>query len=82
MASTRAFLLIETQVGKTKDVVNGLSGVDGVASVDIVTGPYDVIAVLDAPDLSSVGDIVTGSVHAIDGVGRTVTCLAVPAAPA
>ena len=78
MASTRAFLLIETQVGKTKDVVSGLSGVDGVASVDMVTGPYDVIAVLEASDLSSVGDIVTSSVHAIDGVGRTVTCLAVP----
>ena len=78
MASTRAFLLIETQVGKTKDVVSGLSGVDGVASVDMVTGPYDVIAVLEASDLSSVGDIVTSFVHAIDGVGRTVTCLAVP----
>ena len=78
MANTRAFLLIETQVGKTKDVVSGLSGVDGVASVDMVTGPYDVIAVLEASDLSSVGDIVTSSVHAIDGVGRTVTCLAVP----
>ena len=78
MANTRAFLLIETQVGKTKDVVSGLSGVDGVASVDMVTGPYDVIVVLEASDLSSVGDIVTSSVHAIDGVGRTVTCLAVP----
>ncbi|MDE2765867.1 MAG: Lrp/AsnC ligand binding domain-containing protein [Chloroflexota bacterium] len=78
MANTRAFLLIETQVGKTKDVVSGLAGIDGVASVDMVTGPYDVIAILEAPDLSSVGDIVTSSVHAIGGVGRTVTCLAVP----
>jgi DNA-binding Lrp family transcriptional regulator len=77
MASTRAFVLIETAVGKTKDVVTALNKVDGVASVDVVTGPYDIIAVIEAPDLGSVGDTVTGSVHTIGGIVRTVTCLAV-----
>ena len=46
-------------------------------SVDVVTGPYDVICVVEADDLSSVGDTVTGSVHTIGGIVRTVTCLAV-----
>ena len=77
MATTRAFLLIETQVGKTKDVVAGLTGTEGVVSVDMVTGPYDIIATLEAGDLASVGDVVTGHVHTIAGIGRTVTCLAV-----
>ena len=77
MASTKAFLLIETQVGKTHDVVAGLTGVKGVVSVDMVTGPYDIIATLEAGDLKSVGDLVTGHVHTISGIGRTVTCLAV-----
>ena len=75
--ATRAFLLIETQVGKTKEVVHGLTGLEGVVSVDVVTGPYDIIATLEAKDLASVGDIVTGRVHTIGGIGRTVTCLAV-----
>ncbi len=77
MATTRAFLLIETQVGKTKEVVAGLTGVEGVVSVDVVTGPYDIIATLEAKDLASVGELVTGRVHIIGGIGRTVTCLAV-----
>jgi DNA-binding Lrp family transcriptional regulator len=77
MATTRAFVLIETAVGKTKDVVGELSGVEAVASVDVVTGPYDIIAIIEAPDLSSVGETVTGSVHTISGIVRTVTCLAV-----
>ena len=47
------------------------------ASVDVVTGPYDIIAIIEAPDLSSVGETVTGSVHTISGIVRTVTCLAV-----
>ena len=77
MATTKAFVLIETAVGKTKDVVASLNKVDSVSSVDVVTGPYDIITVIEAADLSSVGDTVTGSVHTIGGIVRTVTCLAV-----
>ena len=77
MATTRAFVLMETAVGKTKDVVEELKSVEAVASVDVVTGPYDIIAIIEAPDLSSVGETVTGSVHTISGIVRTVTCLAV-----
>ena len=77
MASTKAYVLIETAVGKAKDVAATLKGVDGVSSVDVVTGPYDVIAIIEAEDLGSVGDTVTGSVHTLGGIVRTVTCLAV-----
>ena len=77
MASTKAFVLIETAVGKTKDVVGALNNISAVTSVDVVTGPYDIIAVVEAGDLASVGDTVTGSVHTIPGIVRTVTCLAV-----
>ncbi|MEE8443147.1 MAG: Lrp/AsnC ligand binding domain-containing protein [Dehalococcoidia bacterium] len=74
--ATKAFVLIETAVGKTKDVVSALHELDGVSSVDVVTGPYDIIAVVEAEDLGSVGDMVTGQVHTIAGIQRTVTCLA------
>jgi DNA-binding Lrp family transcriptional regulator len=77
MAATKAFVLIETAVGKTKDVVDALRQVDGVTSVDVVTGPYDIIAVVEAGDLAAMGDTVTGSVHTVAGIVRTVTCLAV-----
>ena len=77
MAKTKAFVLIETKVGKTKDVVSKRRDVSSVSSVDVVTGPYDIIAIIEADDLGSVGDAVTGSVHTIDGIQRTVTCLAV-----
>ena len=74
---TRAFVLIETAVGKTKDVVATIRAVNEVASVDAVTGPYDIIAILEAADLSAVGDVVTGRIHTVLGVVRTVTCLSV-----
>ena len=72
---TKAFILIETAVGKSRDVSGALQSLEGIVSVDMVTGPYDIVAVLEAPDLNSIGGMVTGRVHTIVGVQRTVTCL-------
>jgi DNA-binding Lrp family transcriptional regulator len=75
--ATKAFILVETAVGKTKDVIAAIQKLDGVKSVDMVTGPYDLVVVAELADLNSVGDLVTGSIHPIPGITRTVTCLAV-----
>lgn len=77
MAGTRAFVLIETSVGKTKEVVTALQNVKGVQSVNVVTGGYDIIVIVEAADLAAVGDAVTNSIHTISGITRTQTCIAV-----
>jgi len=73
----KSFVLIETAVGKNKEVVAALSQLEGVKSVDVVTGPYDVIVVVEGKNLNDIGAIVTGKIHPIAGITRTVTCLAV-----
>jgi DNA-binding Lrp family transcriptional regulator len=73
----RAYVLIETSVGKTKDVALALRKVKGVKEVNAVTGPYDVIAVIEGGDLTAVGNLVTNDIHPVGGIERTVTCLAV-----
>ena len=75
--STKAYILIETTVGKSREVATMLKALEGVQTVDAVTGPYDIIAVVDAPDLNAVGDLVTSQIHIINGIVRTVTCLSV-----
>ncbi|MFH1003400.1 MAG: Lrp/AsnC ligand binding domain-containing protein [Chloroflexota bacterium] len=73
----KAFILIETTVGRTKEVVAAIQRLEGVKSVDTVTGPYDIIAVVQGQSLNDIGDLVTGKIHPIAGIARTVTCLAV-----
>ena len=74
---TKAYVLIETAVGKSRTVAARLKNMVGVDTVDPVTGPYDIIAVVSAPDLNAVGNLVTSAIHTLDGVERTVTCLSV-----
>ena len=75
--AAKAFVLIETAVGKNKEVVAALKQLKGVKSVDTVTGPYDVIAIIERENLNEIGDLVTSKIHPISGISRTVTCLAI-----
>lgn len=75
--ATKAYILIETAVGKTREAVLTLQKVPGIKTVDPVTGPYDIIAIVEGKDLNAVGDLVTSHIHPVPGITRTVTCLAV-----
>jgi len=77
--TAKAFILVETAVGKNKDVVDLLSQMKGVKSVDTVTGPYDIIAVVEGENLNDIGDLITGKIHPVAGIARTVTCLVIKA---
>ena len=72
----KAFVLIETVVGRNKEVVTALKQLEGVKEVDMVTGPYDVIATIEGGTLNDISDLVTAKIHPIAGISRTVSCLA------
>jgi len=75
--AAKAFVLIETAVGRSKEVVVALRELKGITSVDTVTGPYDIIAIIEGRTLNDIGDIVTQEIHPIAGISRTVTCLVI-----
>ncbi len=71
----KAYILIEAQVGKTRDVVRALRKLEGVASADSVTGPYDAIATIEKETVDEIGDLVTSKLNSINEIARAVTCL-------
>jgi DNA-binding Lrp family transcriptional regulator len=72
--AVKAYLLIQTDVGKAASVAAELSTIDGVTAADDVTGPYDVIVVAEAGTLDELGRMVVSRVQLIDGITRTTTC--------
>ena len=72
---TRAFILIETQVGRARQVALDLRGLEGVKDADVITGFFDVIALVEAADMATMADLVTSRIQGIRGVLRTITCV-------
>ncbi|MBA7645526.1 hypothetical protein ES703_53284 [subsurface metagenome] len=75
--AAKAFILIETVVGRTKQVASTLQQLKGVKSADCVTGPYDLIAVVEGENLDEIGKLIIDKIHPVAGISRTVTCLAI-----
>ena len=69
-----AYILIQTEVGKSSHVTNEVKKITGVTSVDAVTGPYDVIVRAEGKNLDSLSQAVLVKIQAVDGVTRTLTC--------
>ena len=76
---TRAYILIETSVGSTSQVATELKEIDQMIAVDMVTGPFDIIAVVEADNLVEIGGIVSTKMHQVGGIVKTITSLAVTA---
>ena len=50
--SVKAFILITTKVGKSREVLSRLREIDSIEAVDSVLGPYDIIAIAKANDVN------------------------------
>ena len=69
-----SYILIQTEVGKASAVVDAVRGLPGVVQADDVTGPYDVIARVEAEDLDGLAKKIVMPMQEIEGITRTLTC--------
>jgi DNA-binding Lrp family transcriptional regulator len=82
----RAFVLINVGSGKAKDlsvsmarreVLPAIGKIDGVILAQAVTGPYEIIAVVEAGGLTEIGDIVTSKIAKTPGIDRWTVCVGI-----
>ena len=73
----RAYVLISASPGKAIAVAARMQSQDGIIQADAITGEYDCIAQVEAPDVAGIGSLIVEKIQRIDGVFKTVTCLAV-----
>ncbi len=72
-----AYELINCSAGKSEQVVAALRRVKGVKQAHVVTGLHDVVAYVEAPNLSSLTKLIISKIQGTKGVSRTVTCMVV-----
>ena len=72
--AVKAYVLIQTEVGKSAQVTAQVAGLDGVISALDVTGPYDVIVQVEADTMDNLGKLVVSRMQLTEGITRTLTC--------
>jgi DNA-binding Lrp family transcriptional regulator len=69
-----AYVLINIAAGVAKEVYSKLNKMGSVQRVDAVSGPYDMIALVDGATFNDIGRFVLDKVQTIPGVQNTITC--------
>ncbi len=70
----QAYILIQTEIGRSAKVARETSALPGVESSEVLTGGYDVITKVTAADVDELGRLVAEGIQAVEGITRTVTC--------
>lgn len=70
----QAYVLVQADVGKSRDVAVAIADIPGVVRVDAVTGPYEVVVLVEGPNMDDVAKMVVGRIQLVPGIIRTVTC--------
>jgi DNA-binding Lrp family transcriptional regulator len=73
----QAYILIQTEVGMSAQVADEITSLAGVTMAEDVTGPYDVIARVEAADMDALGQLVIARIQDVKGITRTLTCTVV-----
>lgn len=70
----KAYMFINAMRGQSLGVTKAIRDIPGITGADAITGDYDVVATVEARDLSDLRTTMAG-VQAMDGVLKTTTCM-------
>jgi DNA-binding Lrp family transcriptional regulator len=73
----RVYLLVNVLPGKEISIRDTLRGIKGVVNADVVTGHYDIIAVIEAKNTSEIFENILQKIRKIKGISRTESFVAV-----
>ena len=79
--TVHAYVLIEADQTRVQEIKETLPEIelDGsrVVKVEVVTGPFDLIATVESTNIGQLGRRVSEGIAAAGGVRRTLTCLVI-----
>jgi DNA-binding Lrp family transcriptional regulator len=76
--TAKAYVLIRTAPGLTKGIYSALMASPMVRSVEMITGPYDLIVAVEAETTNEILMAIMRDVRPAAGVRDTITCLVIP----
>lgn len=71
--AVEAYVLIECEHASSRETAEEISRIAGVKEARIVTGPYDIIALVAASNFKVLGEVVISRIQSVPHVTRTLT---------
>ena len=76
--SIKAYVLIVTDPGKTKQVFGEIQKIQGIAELHEVMGPYDIVVELEVNSLQEIPPVLGDKIRPIDGIQSTTSLVTFP----
>ena len=74
----KAYVLIVTSPGATRRVALAMKAIDHVTEVHEVMGPYDIVGVIEAEQLTDIPPLLAERIRTLDGIQSTTSLVAFP----
>jgi DNA-binding Lrp family transcriptional regulator len=74
----KAYVLVVTNPGETKNVVAAAKSIKGVKELHEVMGPYDIVLEIEVESLSDVPPILSDKIRTIAGIESTTSLVTFP----
>jgi len=74
----KAYVLVVTNPGATKDVFAAISKIEGVRELHEVMGPYDIVVELEVASLRDVPSILSDKIRTVPGIESTTSLVTFP----
>jgi len=73
----KAYIMVTSSIGDVREVYSRLEDLDNAIDLNIVTGPFDIVVLVEADDLPVLTNAVVEEIREIDGVVDTNTAIVV-----
>ena len=76
--TVKAYVLVVTDPGKTKRVVQAMRDVPGIIEMHEVMGPYDIVVEIEVANLQDIPPILGEKIRVIEGIESTTSLVTLP----
>lgn len=75
--NSKAFVLINADLGAERDMVNQIRTIPNVVEVQVVYGVYDIVVIVEADSLEKVKETITHRLRTLEKIRSTLTMIVV-----
>jgi DNA-binding Lrp family transcriptional regulator len=77
--AVKAYVLVVTDPGKTRRVIQAMYEIPGIVELHEVMGPYDIVVEIEVDNLQDIPPILGGQIRTLEGIESTTSLVTLPA---